>query len=259
MKNVCLVGYGAIGPVHAKALENVEQARLYAVCDTDSGKRKRCVEAYAVKEYDSFDEMLTDKNIHSIHICTPHYLHFEMIKKALEAGKDVVTEKPVTRTREEFEALLKVEEADRVCVVFQNRLNPCIRKLKDLVQSKELGAVKGVKGVLTWYRNEAYYRRDSWRGKWDTEGGGLLINQAIHTLDFFSYVIGDIAGVKANMFNYTLEEVIETEDTLAAYLVFKNGVNGIFLRPMPIIRIPILFSRWLSRKEPYSIWISSFG
>lgn len=228
MKNVCIVGYGAIGPVHAKALVNVEQARLYAVCDTDSHRRKRCREEYAVKEYDDFDEMLLDGNIQSVHICTPHYLHFEMIKKALAAGKEVVTEKPVTRTREEFEALLQLEGADEICVVLQNRLNPCIQRLKEMVQSRELGAVKGARGVLTWYRNEAYYKSGDWRGKWNTEGGCLLINQAIHTLDFFSYVIGDIVKVKANMSNFSLSGVIEAEDTLAAYLELEHGVKGVF-------------------------------
>ena len=228
MKNVCIVGYGAIGPVHARALENVEQARLYAVCDIDEKKRRLCAEKYDVKEYDDFDKMLKDENIHSVHICTPHYLHFEMIKKALAAGKDVITEKPVTRTREEFAALLKTEGADRVCVVLQNRLNPCIRKLKSMVRSGELGAVKGAKGVLSWCRDKAYYNSGDWRGKWATEGGCLLINQAIHTLDFFHYVIGDIIGVKADMSNYSLEGIIEAEDTLSACLEFENGVKGIF-------------------------------
>ena len=77
------------------------------------------------------------------------YLHFEMIKKALAAGKEVVTEKPVTRTREEFEALLQLERAAGVCVVLQNRLNPCVQRLKEMVQSGELGAVKWARGVLT--------------------------------------------------------------------------------------------------------------
>lgn len=228
MKNVCIVGYGAIGPVHANALENVEQARLYAICDIDAEKRKLCAQKYAVKEYDDFDKMLMDENIHSVHICTPHYLHFEMIKKALAAGKDVVTEKPVTMTKEEHAALLQLEGVERVCVVLQNRLNPCIRRLKNMVQSGELGAVEAVKGVLTWHRDESYYKRGSWRGKWATEGGCLLINQAIHTLDFFHYIIGDIVSVKANMFNYSLEKVIEAEDTLVAHLEFKNSVKGIF-------------------------------
>lgn len=228
MKNVCIVGYGAIGPVHADALENVKEAHFYAICDIDEARRKLCREKYDVIEYDDFDQMLQDENIHSVHICTPHYLHFEMIKKALAAGKDVVTEKPVTMTRQEYEALLQLEGAERVCVVLQNRLNPCIQKLKNMVESEELGKVRAVKGILTWNRNQAYYESGAWRGKWATEGGCLLINQAIHTLDFFRYVIGEIANVKANMTNYSLEGVIEAEDTLSAYLEFKSGVKGIF-------------------------------
>ena len=121
MKKVCIVGYGAIGPVHAKALEHVEHAKLYAVCDIDAGKRALCKEKYDVLEYDDFDIMLQNKDIDTVHICTPHYLHFEMIKKALAAGKDVVVEKPVTMTKEEFEALQELEGVDRVCVVLQNR------------------------------------------------------------------------------------------------------------------------------------------
>ena len=80
MKNVCIVGYGAIGPIHAKALERVEGASLYAICDIDAANRKKCVDTYHVKEYEDFDQMLLDPQIYSVHICTPHYLHFEMIK-----------------------------------------------------------------------------------------------------------------------------------------------------------------------------------
>ena len=228
MKNVCIVGYGAIGPVHAKALEAVEQAKFYAVCDVDAEKRSLCREKYDVKEYDDFDRMLQDEQIDSVHICTPHYLHFEMIKKALAAGKNVVTEKPVTMTREEYEELLRLDAEGKVCVVLQNRLNPCVEKLRAMVQSGELGAVKAVKAVLTWHRDKAYYDSGAWRGHWETEGGCLLINQAVHTLDFFHYLIGDVKSVKANMFNYSLENVIEAEDTLAAYLNFGEGAKGIF-------------------------------
>ena len=228
MKNVCIVGYGGIGPVHAKALENVEHAKLYAVCDIDAAKSALCKDKYDVLEYDDFDTMLQDEDIDAVHICTPHYLHFEMVKKALAAGKDVVVEKPVTMTREEFVALQELEGVERVCVVLQNRLNPCVQKLKEIVESGELGAVKAAKGILTWHRDKAYYEDGAWRGKWATEGGGLLINQAVHTLDFFCYLIGEVKSVKADMFNYSLENVIEVEDTLTAYLGFENGVKGVF-------------------------------
>ena len=84
MKRVCIVGYGAIGPIHAKALEKAEQAEIYAICDIDGSRRRRCTEKYSTVEYEDFDTMLQDEDIDSVHICTPHYLHFEMVKKALE-------------------------------------------------------------------------------------------------------------------------------------------------------------------------------
>lgn len=228
MKNVCIVGYGAIGFVHARAVENVERASLYAVCDIDKERCDVCAEKYDVVKYQDFDEVLADERIDSVHICTPHYLHFEMIRRALEAGKEVVTEKPLTMTRAEYEALLQLPGAERVCVVLQNRLNVCVKKMKHMVESGELGKVLTVRGILTWFRDAAYYESGAWRGKWDTEGGGLLINQAIHTLDYFSYVVGDIVNVKADMFNYSLQDVIEVEDTLVAYLEYADGVRGIF-------------------------------
>lgn len=228
MKHVCIVGYGAIGPVHALALEGVENAKLYAVCDIDGERRKLCAEKYSVIEYDNFEEMLKDENIHSVHICTPHYLHFPMIKKALEAGKDVVVEKPVTMTKDEFAELQNLKNVGKVCVVFQNRLNPCVVKLKELIESRELGEIKAARAMLTWRRTKSYYEAADWRGKWATEGGGLLINQAVHTLDYFSYLLGNVKSVKASMSNFTLEDTIEVEDTLAAVLELESGIRGIF-------------------------------
>ena len=260
MKKVCIVGYGAVGPVHAKALETVKTAKFYAVCDIDAKKREKCRETYDVKEYANFDEMLHDSDIDSVHICTPHYLHYEMIRKALAAGKDVVTEKPVTMTKDEYAALLDLDASGKVCVVLQNRLNPCVEKLRDLVQSGEFGSIKAVKAILTWHRDKAYYESGSWRGKWETEGGCLLINQAIHTLDLFHYVVGDILNVKANMFNYSLENVIEAEDTLVAYLQLVNDVKGIFfatnaygVNSAPLFEV--VFEKGVARYIDKQLWV----
>ena len=112
MKNICIIGYGAIGPVHAAAIEKVENARLYAVCDNNPKKIEKCKQKYDVVEYKDIDEMLCDVNIHSVHICLPYYLHFEVIKKALAKGKEVVVEKPVTMTKAEFDELLTLKNAD---------------------------------------------------------------------------------------------------------------------------------------------------
>lgn len=260
MKKVGIVGYGNIGPIHAKALETVETARLYAVCDINAIRRSLCSKMYGTIEYEDYDEMLRDECIDSVHICTPHHLHFAMIKKALEAGKDVVVEKPITMTKEEFVALQKIKGVEKVAVVMQNRLNPCVQKLKNIVQSKEFGLVKATKAILTWHRDKEYYEQDGWRGKWATEGGGLLINQAIHTLDLFSYLVGDIRNVKAHLCNYSLQEIIEVEDTLSAYLEFDNDVKGIFFATNAYsensdIIFEIVFEKGIARYIDKQLWI----
>ncbi len=227
MKNVCIVGYGAIGPIHAYALSQTDKARFYAVCDTDRHKNRIAEQKYGVISYTDFDQMLLNENIDSVHICTPHHLHFDMIKKAAKAGKEIVCEKPLTRTKAEYDALLKLTDGGKVCVVLQNRLNPCIVRLKEIADSGELGKIKGVKGILIWHRDMNYYNSETWRGKWATEGGGVLINQAVHTLDFLSYIAGDVKAVRACMTNFSLPE-IEVEDTCTAYIGFHSGVRGVF-------------------------------
>ncbi len=228
MKNIAIVGFGAIGTLHAKALSDVKNARLYAVCDIDGDALARVRSAYEdVRLYPDFDEMLLDDTIHAVHICTPHYLHFEMIEKALAAGKEVITEKPLTMTKAELDALLSLENADKICVVFQNRLNPSVVKLKAILEKGDLGKLITAKGILTWHRDLSYYKSAAWRGKLDTEGGGVLINQAIHTLDLMSYLGGNIASVKASAQNFTLPE-LEVEDTVTALLEFENGARGLF-------------------------------
>ena len=227
MKNLCIVGFGSIGPVHAKAISGIESVQFYAVCDNNPEKIEKCKKDYDVKSYLDFDEMLSDENIDGIHICTPHYLHFEMIKKALEKGKSVVCEKPVTMTKAEYEELLKHPGVDKVCVVLQNRFNPCSLRFKELAESGELGKLKTARAVVTWIRNADYYKSESWRGKWATEGGGVMINQAVHTLDYFNYILGGVKSVKAQMSNFTLEDVIEVEDTASASFVLKDGQRAV--------------------------------
>lgn len=228
MKQAAIAGYGAIGPIHAAAFENVKQARLSAVCDIDPVRRELCVKKYGTKAYADYDELLQDAQIDSVHICTPHDLHFEMTRKALEAGKTVVLEKPVTMSQKQFEQLAADPNADKVCVVLQNRLNRCVEKMKEILESGTLGAILGAKAVLTWQRDAAYYQSADWRGTREREGGGVLINQAIHTLDFFSYLLGGVRRVSACAANLSLQNTIEVEDTVCAKLLLNCGVTGMF-------------------------------
>ncbi len=229
MKNVCIVGYGAIGPVHAQALSGMKEVALYGVCDINKERADKGATEYGCKAFYSFDECLLDEQIDSIHICTPHYLHFEMIEKSLQAGKMVVTEKPVTMTREEFANLLANYEEKPVYPVMQNRTNTCITTLKKILEEDtELGKLTAIKGVLTWRRDAEYYNSAAWRGTKAYEGGGVLINKAVHTLDLMIYLAGKVESVDAVMSNKSLQGVIEVEDTVDARLVFENGAIGIF-------------------------------
>lgn len=229
MNNACVVGWGAIGPIHAAALEKTENARFYAVCDIDKSRLDDCVGQYTdVRCFDNFDSVLADPNIGSVHICTPHYLHFDMISRALAAGKRVVAEKPVTMTSEEFERLKELPGADKVCCVLQNRYNPCIVRMKELVQSGECGKILTLRAVMAWHRTPEYYASGAWRGKKAAEGGGVLINQAVHTLDFMTYIAGGVERLRAESMNFSLRDVIETEDTFVSCMDFKSGARGIF-------------------------------
>ena len=225
MKNVGIVGFGAIGPQHAEAISHTENAKVYAVCDINPERLKKASDG--IIGYASYDEMLSDGNIDCIHICTPHYLHFEMIQKAIKAGKQILCEKPVVMTKNEFNSILNIKEYENVCCIVQNRFNPSVQKLKEIAESGHLGAVRAVKGIITWQRTAEYYRHDKWRGKWSTEGGGVLINQAIHTLDLMIYIAGNVKSVRATRENFSLPE-IEVEDTCTARLEFEQGFSGMF-------------------------------
>lgn len=229
MKRVCVVGYGAIGPVHAEALSGIEEVILYGICDIDKERADKGAEKYGCKAYYSFEDCLADENIDSFHICTPHYLHFEMIEKCLKAGKMVVTEKPVTMTKEEFTVLLSKYADKPVYPVMQNRTNTCITTLKKIIDvDSGLGKLKAIKGILTWHRDASYYESAAWRGTLNYEGGGVLINQAVHTLDLMIYLAGNVKSVNATTSNKSLQGIIEVEDTVDSLMEFENGATGIF-------------------------------
>ncbi|MBQ8802212.1 MAG: Gfo/Idh/MocA family oxidoreductase [Tyzzerella sp.] len=229
MKRACIVGYGAIGPVHAEALAGIPDVDLYGICDIDKERADKGAAEYHCKVFYDLDDCLKDEEIDSIHICTPHYLHYGMIEKCLVAGKQVVSEKPITMKKEEFSALLREFAGKPVYPVMQNRTNKCVTTLKQILDTDtELGKLISVKGIMTWHRDESYYNSAAWRGTLAYEGGGVLINQSVHTLDLMIYLAGNVESVNATMSNKSLQGVIEVEDTVDAFMKFKNGATGIF-------------------------------
>ena len=228
-KNVCVVGFGAVGPTHAAALSKIENVNLYGICDVDRERTDKGALQYNCKAFYEFEDCLQDEQIDTIHICTPHYLHYEMIVKCIEAGKEVVTEKPVTMKAEDFSDLLAHYSDKPIHVVMQNRTNNCIKAMKNILDSDAgIGKLLCTKGILTWHRDASYYSKGEWRKTWAEAGGGVLMNQSIHTLDLMIYLSGAVQNVNATMSNKTLQGIAEVEDTMDAFLQFENGATGIF-------------------------------
>jgi len=229
MYNICIVGFGVIGPVHAEALKGLENVNLYAICDTDHDRADKGAEKYGCKAYYDFEDVLKDSEIDSVHICTPHYLHFDMIRRVIDAKKIAVPEKPIAMKKEEFEILENEYFYAPIYPILQNRTNTTVRTLKKIIETDDsIGKLKGVRGILTWFRGEEYYASGDWRGTWELEGGGVLINQAVHTLDLMGYLGGGFKSVSATSSNKSLKNTIEVEDTFDARMEMNNGAIAVF-------------------------------
>ncbi len=226
--NIAIIGCGAIAPIHIGAINKCKYTNLYCVCDNNKNRADDFSRDYNIKKYYDFDEVLNDTKVDAVHICTPHYLHYEMIKKSVEHGKIVVCEKPLTMLPSEYEELIKSCKDAKIYPILQNRFNNSIVTMKKYVEREKLGKLKCVKGILTWIRDEEYYAQDAWRGKINTEGGGVLINQALHTLDMMSYFAGEAKTADASKSNKSLKNIIEVEDTLEARILYSNDAIGVF-------------------------------
>ena len=225
-----IIGCGSIHRVHADAIVNSDFGHLVSVVDIHKHKAQASAQEYHCRWYTDYNEAIHDDAVDVVHICTPHYLHSEMAIKALKAGKHVLVEKPVVRHIDEAQLVIRARDESGRCVgvCFQNRFNQTSKKAKEMIDSGAVGAVKGIKGIVTWYRNEAYYTSSEWRGRFATEGGGVLINQSIHTIDLMQWLVGGVEAVKGGVSTQLLGKVIEVEDTAYATLFFRNGARGIF-------------------------------
>ncbi|MGJ9383549.1 Gfo/Idh/MocA family protein [Salipaludibacillus sp. CF4.18] len=227
MLNVAVIGLGDISKIHIPAIEANPNVHLVAVCDIDV-TLKNSVEG--VTFYTDYLDMLEKEKLDCIHICLPHYLHYIATKTCVEKGIDVFLEKPLARNAEEGMALVKLEEKYKdvkICVSLQNRLNETVEKIQEIINSGEYGKVTGLKGLVTWFRPKSYYDVKPWRGIMKYAGGGVMINQAIHTLDFMQLIGGEIHKIRGSIDNL-VDYGYEVEDTATANIKFKNGATGLF-------------------------------
>lgn len=225
-----IIGCGSIAPLHAKAIAELKNTCLVAVVDNNPLKAAQAAAAYGCQAIEDYRVLLDRTDIHTVHLCTPHYLHAQMAIDLLAAGKHVLTEKPMAVNLDSAKRMLEAAEHSKgqLGVVYQNRYNDPSIRIKETIESGILGELLCMKGIVTWHRSESYYKDSSWRGSWSTEGGGVLINQTIHTLDLLQWFGGEISSVKGSISTDVLDGVIEVEDTAHACIDFKNGVRGLF-------------------------------
>ena len=222
---VGIVGIGAIAPLHIKALQSCGQ-QIVALCDIE---KERCVNAnekfgLSATFYADFYEMLECETLDAVHICTPHYLHAEMICASLGRGINVLSEKPLAISEEQLSAIENAVKNSKaqLGVCFQNRYNESVLYIKEYFKNRTMISAYA---NLTWCRDERYYASGAWRGTWDQEGGGVMINQAIHSLDILQWLCGMPESVLAHVSNNSLKGTIEVEDTAFGIFSLKSGGN----------------------------------
>ena len=225
-----LVGCGGISGAHIKSIASNNQSELLSVADIKIDRANKVATETGAKPYASLDAMLDAEKPDVLHICTPHYLHASMALNALERGIHVLIEKPCAVNLQELELLRAAQRRTglKVGTCFQNRYNHSALQLQKLLQDEEeVGKLLSARGFVTWQRGADYYA-DDWHGTLEKECGGVLMNQAIHTLDMLQHVAGGIMAVTGHIANDHLKGIIEVEDTASAVLEFANGVGGVF-------------------------------
>ena len=226
---VAIVGCGGVHVNHARAIVSNKSTELVGVCDIVPARAEASSKEFGGAVM-GFDEILGDGSIKSVHICTPHFEHAPIAVKAMEAGKMVMLEKPLAVNLSQAEEVLAVSQRTKAHfgVCFQNRYRPVIRNMYDLMRDGKLGKILGGRAFVTWKRDAAYYKSVNWRGSWQREGGSLLINQTIHTLDLLQWLFGGVSDVKGTISRHVFDGVIETEDTAELRLISNQGCPLLF-------------------------------
>lgn len=229
MKKAAVIGLGDIAQVHLPLLAAMPGVTLCAVCDSDPAAQAHAPQG--VPFYTDYREMAQKEQPDCVHICLPHHLHYPVAKDLVEMGCNVFCEKPVALDTAQAQAFTALEAAHpevKIGICLQNRLNESVEALREIIDSGAYGRVTAVKGIVPWARPKSYYDVKPWRGKWETAGGGCMINQSVHTLDLLYYLCGPVKSLRASV-SQLLDYGIEVEDTVCAHLQYDNGAQGLFI------------------------------
>ena len=226
-KRFGIIGCGMIAAFHAKAIQ-ATGGTLVACCDTRAEAADKLAGQYRdCKPYHDLKKFLADKNIDIVTVGTPSGAHLEPALAAAEAGKHVIVEKPLEITLERCHKIIAACEKNKVqlATIFPSRFHDSSLILKSAIESGRFGRLTLGDAIVKWYRTQEYYDSGAWRGTWELDGGGALMNQAIHTVDLLTWLMGPVVEITAHT-ALLAHERIEVEDTAVATLKFANGALG---------------------------------
>lgn len=227
MKQFALIGCGVIGQVHAWAIAHAPGAKLLYACDIIPERAEKLARQHGATPITDYRAALALPGVDAVSIALPHFEHAHVFLEALAAGKHVICEKPLATHPADIARMIEAaKKTDRVAAgVFQHRFSPVVETLADHVRRGALGRLTSGSIDFTCQRSAAYYDSDAWRGKWACEGGGVLINQAIHTVDLLSLFLGRPLAVEGRVQRRWLTN-IEVEDHASARLRYPNDVHA---------------------------------
>lgn len=239
---VAVIGCGSISVMHLDSITALDEAELVAVCDVKKDRADAAAEKYHTTAYYDYRELFEKEKPDAVHLCLPHYLHTVVACDAFRAGIHVLSEKPQSiRYSDAVEAVALAEKCGVLYgVIFQCRYNTPSQFVKERILDGRLGRVKCGRSVLTWYRPDNYYAGSDWKGTWDKEGGGVIIDQAIHSLDLANWFIDSVpVKVQASLHNRN-HAVMAVEDSAEGLIQYENGcVFGFYAMNNYLIDEPI--------------------
>lgn len=258
-----LIGCGSISKVHLDALSHMDNVELVSVADVKEDRAKARAEQYGCAYTTDWTEYVSRDDIDVVHICTPHYLHAPMAIALLDSGKRVLTEKPMASEVADAEEMIRHSDG-RLAVVFQNRYNEASQFIRQSIADGRYGKLLSMRAAVNWHRTPEYYTESGWRGFYKTEGGGVLINQAIHTLDLMLYFAGKPASVRGHVSTDLLYDTIEVEDTASGLIKFESGLLANFYctttfgtdRP---VEIELVFERATLKTDAETLHVTQNG
>lgn len=227
---VGVIGCGRISVMHLESIKSIAEIQLVAVCDVKRERAEATAKKYGGKVYTDYQEMIALENLDAVHLCLPHYIHSLVACYAFEHGINVLTEKPMDIDYESAERAVRLAKEKDVLfgVIMQCRYNNSVKLVKDAVRSGRLGKIISARSILTWKRDDEYYAASDWKGTWDKEGGGVIIDQAIHSIDLVHWIIdSEIEKVDCSMANRG-HNIVKVEDSAEGLITYQNGVKYAF-------------------------------